>query len=295
MNLRHLAVFHAVAKTGSINGAAPLLHTSQPAISRELRTLEDRTGHTLFDRMPRGMRLTEAGQRLFEYAERIFAIEQAAERAMRDLGTLQGGELLIGASNTIGTYLVPTYISRFAQQYPKVKIKLEIQNSEKVIRGIAEFQYDLGFAEGFVDASDVDLKEVARDLLLPVVAPDHPLAKRRRLSAQELAQWPLMLREPGSGTREMVERAFTERGLEINCSVQVSTSEALKRAAMAGSGIAWISRFWVVDEIRDRQLVTLPMQDLRIERSLYAVRRRGRHLSKSSSIFLRESGLEWDA
>ena len=107
MNLRHLLVFHGVAKSGSVNAAARLLHTSQPAVSRELRTLEARLGVPLFDRLPRGMRLTEAGRMLLSYAERIFGLEAAAERAMRELADLEGGHLSIGASNTLGTYLLP--------------------------------------------------------------------------------------------------------------------------------------------------------------------------------------------
>src|SRR5215472_10987283 len=110
MNLRHLAVFRAVAEAGTVNAAAALAHTSQPAISRELRTLEERLGVVLFDRLPRGMRLTEAGQVLLGYAEKIFALEKAAERAMRALADLEGGRLDIGASNTLGMYLLPARV-----------------------------------------------------------------------------------------------------------------------------------------------------------------------------------------
>lgn len=241
MNLRHLAVFHAVARTGSINAAAPVLHTSQPAISRELKTLESRLGHALFDRLPRGMRLTEAGQTLLEYADHIFSIEQAAERAMRDLGDLNGGELVIAASNTVGTYLLPNYLSEFRKRFPKVRITLDIENTGTVVRGLEDFRYALGFVEAVVDEPHVDVREFARDLVVPVVAPDHPLAGRKRITADELCDWPSMLREPGSGTREMVESAFAERNLRLNAMAQISTSEALKQAAMAGCGIAWIS------------------------------------------------------
>ncbi len=113
MNLRHLAVFHGVAKTGSVNAAAKLLHTSQPAISRELRTLEQRLGLPLFDRLPRGMHLTEAGHVLLSYAEKIFGLEQAAERSLRELADLEGGQLPMGASNTLGTYLLPAVVTAF--------------------------------------------------------------------------------------------------------------------------------------------------------------------------------------
>src|ERR1700686_2488603 len=115
MNLRHLLVFRGIAKAGSVNAAARLLHTSQPAVSRELRTLEERLGVLLFDRLPRGMRLTEAGQVLLDYAERIFGLDEAAERAMRELSDLEGGQLAIGASNTIGTYLLPASVAPYSE------------------------------------------------------------------------------------------------------------------------------------------------------------------------------------
>src|SRR5580658_2657966 len=135
MNLRHLSVFHGIAKAGSVNAAARLLHTSQPAVSRELRTLEERLGVPLFDRLPRGMRLTEAGQVLLTYAERIFGLELEAERALRELADLEGGELAIGASNTLGTYLLPAFLAAFHTRYPKVSLDLEIGNTQQIIKG----------------------------------------------------------------------------------------------------------------------------------------------------------------
>src|ERR1700736_651663 len=145
MNLRHLLVFHGIAKAGSVNAAARLLHTSQPAVSRELRTLEERLGVLLFDRLPRGMRLTEAGQVLLDYAARIFGLDEAAERAMRELCYLEGEELAIGASNTIGTYLLPAFVTSFHVSYPNVSLNLEIGNTQEVGKGILDPRFALGF------------------------------------------------------------------------------------------------------------------------------------------------------
>src|SRR5260370_13263919 len=113
MNLRHLSVFHGIAKAGSVNAAARLLHTSQPAVSRELRTLEERLGVLLFDRLPRGMRLTEAGKVLLDYAARIFGRYDAAERAIPELSDLEGGPRALWTSNTIATYLLPAFVTCF--------------------------------------------------------------------------------------------------------------------------------------------------------------------------------------
>src|SRR5260370_31333347 len=237
MNLRHLSVFHGIAKAGSVNAAARLLHTSQPAVSRELRTLEERLGVLLFDRLPGGMRLTEAGKVLLDYAARIFGIEEAAERAMRELSDHEGGQLAIGASNAICTYLLPGLVTSFHVRYPKVSLNLEIGNTQEIVKGVLDSRFALGFIEGRNRDDAMEAREFRRDRIVAVVAPQHSLAKGRALSVRALAESPSILREPGSGTREIVERAFARHRLALHCVLQINSSEALKRAAMAGGGV----------------------------------------------------------
>jgi DNA-binding transcriptional LysR family regulator len=286
MNLRHLCVFHGIAKAGSVNAAARLLHTSQPAVSRELRTLEDRLGVPLFDRLPRGMRLTEAGRMLLGYAERIFGLELAAERAMRELADLEGGELAIGASNTLGIYLLPPFVAAFHIRHPKVSLNLDIGNTQEIVRGVLDSRFALGFVEGRVRDEALEVKEFRRDRIVAVVAPGHSLAKASAPSVQSLAAVPSILREPGSGTREIVERAFARRRLQPRCGLQISSSEAVKRAALEGGGVGWISEVCVVEELRTGRLVALRTPRLSLERPLYSLRLRGRHLNRSALMFL---------
>jgi DNA-binding transcriptional LysR family regulator len=286
MNLRHLLVFHGVAKAGSVNAAARLLHTSQPAISRELRTLEERLGVPLFDRLPRGMRLTEAGQVLLSYAERIFGLEQAAERSLRELADLEGGQLAIGASNTLGTYLLPAYVAAFHIRHQKVSLSLHIGNTQEIIKGVVDSRFALGFVEGRIREEAIEAKEFRRDRIVAVVSPGHALAKARTLSVRSLAESPSILREPGSGTREIVERAFTRHRAGLRCGLQISSSEALKQAALEGGGIGWISELCVVEELRSGRLIALKTPHLSLERPLYSLRLRGRHLNRSAFAFL---------
>jgi DNA-binding transcriptional LysR family regulator len=286
MNLRHLLVFRGVAKAGSVNAAARLLHTSQPAVSRELRTLEERLGVQLFDRLPRGMRLTEAGQVLLDYAERIFGLDDAAERAIRDLADLEGGQLAIGASNTVGTYLLPAFVASFHTRYPKVSLTLEVDNTQEIVKGVLESRFVLGFVEGRIRDEAIEAREFRRDRILAVAAPQHSLAKARALSARSLAESPSIMREPGSGTREIVERAFARHRLALHCGLQINSSEALKRAAMEGGGIGWISELCVVEELRSGRLVALKTPRLALERPLYLLNLRGRRLNRSALAFL---------
>jgi|SRR5882672_4755716 len=287
MNLRHLSVFHGVAKAGSVNAAARLLHTSQPAVSRELRTLEERLGVLLFDRLPRGMRLTEAGQVLLDYAERIFGLDEAAERAIRELADLESGQLAVGASNTLGTYLLPAFVASFHTRYPKVSLKLEVGNTQEIVKGVLDSRFVLGFVEGRIRDEVVEAREFRRDRIVAVVAPQHPLAKVRAASVRSLAESPSILREPGSGTREIVERAFVRHRLTLRCGLQINNAEALKRAAMEGGGIGWISELCVVEELRSGRLVALKTPRLSLERPLYTLRLRGRHLNRSALAFLK--------
>jgi DNA-binding transcriptional LysR family regulator len=286
MNLRHLLVFHGVAKAGSVNAAARLLHTSQPAVSRELRTLEERLGVQLFDRLPRGMRLTEAGRVLLDYAERIFGLDDAAERAIRDLADLEGGQLAIGASNTVGTYLLPAFVASFHTRYPKVSLTLEVDNTQEIVKGVLESRFVLGFVEGRIRDEAIEAREFRRDRILAVAAPQHSLAKARALTVRSLAESPSIMREPGSGTREIVERAFARHRLALHCGLQINSSEALKRAAMEGGGIGWISELCVVEELRSGRLVALKTPRLALERPLYLLNLRGRRLNRSALAFL---------
>jgi DNA-binding transcriptional LysR family regulator len=287
MNLRHLAVFHAVAEAGTVNAAAERVHTSQPAISRELRNLEDRLGVVLFDRLPRGMRLTEAGEVLLGYAEKIFALEEAAERAMRALCDLEGGQLAIGASNTLGMYLLPAHVSDFYVRHPKVQLTLEIRNTEEIVRGVLDSRFGIGFVEGPVQEQAIEAREFRRDRLVAVISPGHPLAKARQLSVRALAAAPAILREPGSGTREIVENAFAKHGLTLERVLQISSAEALKRAAMAGGGVGWVSELCVAEELSSGRLLELPAPRLMLTRPLYVLCLRGRQPSNSARAFMK--------
>ncbi len=286
MNLRHLAVFRAVAQAGTVNAAAALAHTSQPAISREVRNLEERLGVVLFDRLPRGMRLTEAGQTLLGYADKIFALEKAAERAMRELADLEGGQLAIGASNTLGMYLLPALVSDFYIRHPRVQLSLEIRNTEQVVAGVLDSRFSIGFVEGPVQDEAIEAKEFRRDRIVAVVSPDHPLARMRQTTARALAEAPAILREPGSGTREIVESAFAKHRLTLQRVLQISSAEALKRVAMAGAGVGWVSELCVGEELHSGRLVELAASRLSLTRPLYVLRLRGRQLSNSARAFM---------
>ncbi|TAM11412.1 MAG: LysR family transcriptional regulator [Nevskiaceae bacterium] len=287
MNLHHLAVFHAVAELGSVSAAARVMHISQPAVSRELKALEDRLSVRLFERRPRGMRLTEAGALLEDFATRIFTLERGAESAVRDFLGVRTGSLEIGASHTLGTYLLPRWIAVFARRYPDIHVALDVENTAAVARGVREYRYAFGFIEGPAPEDGLEVVTLAEDEVVPVVAGSDALAQRPPETAQALADVPVLLREEGSGTRLVLERNFHKRGLQLRCVGQINSAEALLRAVEAGAGVAWLSRVGVAEQLASGRLVQLPAHGLHVRRQLRLVRLRERYLSPAADAFVK--------
>jgi len=288
MNLHHLRVFLAVAEAGGIGAGAARLHISQPAVTREIRELEASVGLALFDRQPRGVRLTEGGQRLLHYAQRIFALERTAEQDMRGFAGLSGGELRLGASATLGAYLLPPLIERFHARHPGLLIDLRVSNTRAVTEQLDEGRISLGFVEGPFQQGEYACRLFARDALLPVTGPDHPLAGRPGLKAADLTGHALYLREPGSGTRACVEQAYARHGLDLRARMSIGSTEALKRLVARGAGIAWLSERTVEAELASGRLVRLDLDDLRVERDLHVLWRAADTLSPAPAAFLQD-------
>lgn len=285
MNFTHLYAFYEVARAGSISAGAERLRVSQPAVTREVKALEERLGLVLFDRQPRGVVLTEAGLALQAYAARIFSLADAAESDLKELAGLGAGNLRISASATVGVYLVPDMIARFSALFPKVNIALTVTNTELVEHGLSEQADALGFIEGPFDSALFDAREIGADEIIAVAAAGHPLVGRT-IRARELASQTLILREQGSGTRAVVEQAFAGVGLEIVPLMSVSHAEAIKRMLMAQHAVAYLSALAVKDEIRRGDLVQLNVEDLQIERALQMIWLKGRSFAPSTRAFM---------
>jgi DNA-binding transcriptional LysR family regulator len=285
MNLHHLAIFAAVAETGSLTASARKLHISQPALSRELRTFEDRLGVTLFERHPKGMRPTHAGEVLGRYAARLFELERAAEGAMREIAGAFHGRLSLGASNTIGTYVLPRVLAALRRERPQVQVSLFVGNTEQVSQGVDDMRFMLGFIEGPLHRG---LRATAfqQDEIVPVAAPDHPLLRKRRVRTADLNGQALLVREQGSGTRELIAATLRRCGIVEGTAMEFGSTEALKRAAVHGGGIAWLPRISMINELREGSLRELPLKQLRIVRPLMVLSRKDAPLEPVARVFL---------
>jgi DNA-binding transcriptional LysR family regulator len=286
MNLHHLSIFHAVAGTGSLTASARKLHISQPALSRELKVFEERLGVALFERHSRGMRLTQAGEILSQYAKRLFELERAAEGAMREIAGGHQGRLSIGASNTIGTYVLPRVLAAFRRSRPTVQVTLFVGNTQQVSQGVDDLRFMLGFIEGPLHFRGLRAEVFRDDEIVPVASPDHPLFSRRRLTVGDLRDQPLLVRESGSGTREVIAAKLHRWSLTQNPTMEFGNTEALKRAAVHGGGIAWLPRICMVSELREGALRELPLRDLKIVRPLMVLSREGAPVQAVAEAFL---------
>jgi len=285
INLNHLAVFHAVAQAGGMTQGAERLDISQPAVSKQVQQLEGALGVHLFDRIGRRVRLSQAGELLADYARRLFALADEAERVMAEVRTVGRGQLAIGASTTVGSYLLPVVLAEFWRRHPGVEVLVRIENTEQVHRRLAGHELDLGLTEGLVEEYDLEAEVFHQDELVLIAAPGHRLAGQPRVPLSAVREEPFILREPGSGTRAIEERALARLKLPVRVAMALGSTEAIKRVVTEGVGLAIVSRLAVGAECAAGTLAVLPVPGLRIARPLHLVRLRGRRDGPTQQAF----------
>jgi DNA-binding transcriptional LysR family regulator len=286
MNRNHLALFHAVAQAGSISGGAADARVSQPAVSKQIAELEDALGVRLLDRLPRGCQLTEAGKILADYAARWRSVEKDAARAIEEYRGLKRGRLAIGASLTIGGYLLPAVVAEFHRKFPDIELQLEIANTEHIQHALLAGTIELGLTEGPLESEELESAVFYKDELVAIAPAGHPFLSKTRVTIRELCREPFILREEGSGTRAVVERAVRKHGLKIKPALSLASPEAIKNLVAAGVGIAIVSRLIIALELQAGSLGIIPLRDLKIERPLHLQRIRGRSQSAAQTKFL---------
>jgi len=287
MNRNHLALFHAVAEEESISAGAQRLHISQPAVSKQIGELESALGVQLFDRLPRGVRLTDAGRVLADYARRMTLVADDAERAIHELRGLKRGRLTIGASTTIGAYLLPDALARFHWKHPGIELTLEIANTEVIEAALMEGRFEIGFTEGVIESDVLDTTVFHEDELVAIAPAGHRLLSKRSVLTRDLCREPLIAREKGSGTRDVVEAALARKKIVVKPAMSLGSTEAIKRAVIAGAGVAIVSRLTLSVELQARLLGIIPLKDLSINRPLHQQSLRGRSVSTPVKEFMR--------
>jgi len=253
---RRLQVFHTVARLLSFTKAADVLHMTQPAVTFQVRQLEEYFNTRLFDRTHNRITLTEIGKRVYEHAEKIFELYADMENTVKEMTGDVSGVLLIGASTTIAEYMLPALLGDFKHKYPDVSIRLRVSNTEGIVSMVEHNAIDLGVVEAPVSNKNLAVELCSTDQLVAIVPPKHPLAEYKRISIEELLKYPFISREEGSGTREVINEHFSHLGLTsyVNIIMELGSSEAIKGAVASGMGVSILSRATIQ---KDLQLNTL--------------------------------------
>ncbi|MEV5875973.1 LysR family transcriptional regulator [Streptomyces sp. NPDC052101] len=268
-DLAALELLLAVARLGSLGAAAREVGITQPAASSRIRSMERQLGVALVDRSPRGSRLTDAGALVTDWARRVVEAAAAFDVGARALRDRRDSRLRVAASMTIAEYLLPGWLLALHAERPDTAVSLLAGNSAKVAELLLSGEADLGFVEGLSVPTGLDSAVIAHDRLVVVTAPGHPWARRRRpLTAEELAATPLILRERGSGTRQVLDAALGGLARPL---IELSSTTAVKASAVSGAGPSVLSELAVGEELSMRRLVSIPLEDVTLRRALRAV------------------------
>ena len=276
MSDRRLQVFHAVARLLSFTKAAEVLHMTQPAVTFQIRQLEDQFDTRLFDRTHNRVSLTEAGQVVFEYSEKIFEYYNEMENAIREMTDDISGSLTIGASTTISEYMLPALLGDFKAKNVDVKLRLRVSNTEGIVSMVENNVIDLGVVEGPVNNKNLLVEVCRSDELVLIVPPNHELAGLDKVSVNEIMKYPFICREEGSGTREVTLDYLIEQGVDkhaVNNCLELGSPEAVKGAVEAGMGISVVSSASISKELKLESLVSVPL-DPPLSRDFSFVRQR---------------------
>lgn len=289
LNYHQLHIFYLVAEQGSFSAAAQALHMTQPAVTMQIQSLEDHFGSKLLIRSTKKMELTEAGRALLPYAKDAIELMRNTEEAMAAFATKLQGRLQLGASLTIGEYVLPRLLGPFGRQYPNISIALKVMNTAQIMDEIAGHHLNFGLVEAPIHHPDMISEPVMADELKLIVPAGHPLTLQEKITLDEVVTYPFVLREKGSGTRQVMETELIRLGFQperLDTSMELGSTGAVKSAVEAGLGITIISPSSVKHERELGLVEVLDIKDARFKRQFYSVHLKSMLLPGSAVTFL---------
>jgi DNA-binding transcriptional LysR family regulator len=292
MDFPRLRVFQAVARRRSFSRAADDLHLSQPAVSKHIHQLEAELGAQLFQRTGRGVELTDAGRILADYAGRVETLSEEVRRVLGELAGLKRGYLRLAASSTPGLYLLPEVLARFSRRYPGIEVSLWLGNSGAVAQQVLQGAADLGFVGVKPELPGLQVRPLAEDQIVLATPPGHRLAREVDLNRELLAGETLILREPGSGTRQVVEAGLADLRVRPGRMIEMAGCEGVRRGAAAGLGVGFVSRRSLTLELAQGLLSISPVAGFTFQRPLHTLARKDRRHTPAALAFLAALGKE---
>jgi DNA-binding transcriptional LysR family regulator len=292
--LDQLRILKAIAAEGSFKRAADTLYVSQPAVSLQVQNLEKQLNVPLFDRGGRKAQLTEAGHLLLSYGEKIITLCQETCRAIEDLQNLQGGTLIVGASQTTGTYLLPRMIGLFRQKYPDVAVQLQVHSTRRTSWGVANGQVDLAIIGGEVPPElqeTLSIVPYADDELALILPVSHPLAKMEMIQKDDLYKLKFITLDSQSTIRKVIDKVLSLYDIDtkrLKIEMELNSIEAIKNAVQAGLGAAFVSITAIEKELQMQVLHIAPIKEVEVRRTLSVIINPNRYRSKAAEAFIKE-------
>jgi len=292
--LDQLRILKAIASEGSFKRAADSLYVSQPTVSLQVQNLERQLNVPLFDRGGRRAQLTEAGHLLLSYGEKILSLCQETCRALEDLQNLQGGTLIVGASQTTGTYLLPRMIGMFRQKYPDVAVQLHVHSTRRTAWSVANGQIDLAIVGGEIPTELLEALDVvpyATDELALILPPSHPMAKQETIQKEDLYKLQFISLDSQSTIRKVIDQVLTRCGIDtrrLKIEMELNSIEAIKNAVQSGLGAAFVSVSAIEKELLMGVLHKSQMEEVVVTRVLSLICNPNRYRSKAAEAFSNE-------
>ncbi|MFZ5642768.1 MAG: LysR family transcriptional regulator [Bacillota bacterium] len=281
-----LYIFITVADKKNFSRAGEYLNMTQPAISQHIHALEDYYGAKLFERSSKKVELTQAGMVLYKYAQEILSFHRVAKRAVSDLVDMVTGKLTIGASLTIGEYVLPRLLATFARNYPDVEYSVIVGNTELIHELTREGSIDLGLVEGTIEDNQMEIKTFLQDEMVLVAPTLHPLGKKSIVDIDDLKESVFVIREEGSGTRVAMEEFFEKAGFVPERVITLGSTQAIKEAVESGLGISILSKWTLRKELALGSLKPLRIKGLDIPRGFFFIRLKDKFQSRACDEFL---------
>lgn len=289
MNFHQLHIFYTVAEKGSFSAAAQALHMTQPAVTMQIQSLEDYFGTKLLHRSTKKIELSEAGRTLLPHAKRSVELVRQTDEAMSAFTQMLQGRLQLGASLTIGEYVLPRMLGPFARQYPDISIVMKVMNTTQIMDDILKHQLNFGLIEAPIHHPDMIVEPVMQDELKLVVPAGHPLADRGEVELEEVMAYPFVLREKGSGTRQVMEDQLQKKNIDpqdMNVVMELGSTGAVKSAVEAAVGITMLSPSSVQHELALGLVHIVDIRGLAFKRQFYAIHLKSSLLPLSAVAFL---------
>lgn len=290
LSFHQLHIFYAVAEKGSFSAAAQSLHMSQPAVTMQVQALEDYYGTKLLHRSTKKVELSEAGKKLLPYARQCIQLFKDADEAMARFSETISDRLHMGASLTIGEYMLPRILGPFSKDYPSVQVSLKVTNTAQIVEELLQHQLNFGLVEALVEHPDMQSDAVLEDELMLILPAGHPLLKYEEVPMTEAMDYPFVLREQGSGTRKVMEEVLEKHGFvseHMHINMELGSTGAVKSAVESELGLSILSPTAVKHEVKLGVLHTRRIAGLRFKRQFYSIYLRSTMLPLSALTFMR--------